>query len=159
MNRWFEIATDLTKDAELLRRRRFGVIETVEGDLRQIRLRPFPTFASLAGVLFSGERQHARQVGDRCLIYYNQPFRAPKFLAVVYAISTRRTTYRTFYAATRVLDEIARLKGSDALLCDIGVSRISDRLMRRWGWEPHCPQRWHRDYIKRFYGKYPKDGK
>ena len=54
-----------------------------------------------------------------------------------------------------VLDQIARLKRTDALLCDIAGSRISDRLMSRFGWEPHKPQRWHRNYIKRFYGQYP----
>jgi hypothetical protein len=54
-----------------------------------------------------------------------------------------------------VLDEIARLKRSDALLCDVSNWRISERLMARFGWEPHCPSRWHRHYIKRFYGEYP----
>jgi hypothetical protein len=23
------------------------------------------------------------------------------------------------------------------------------------GWEPHKPQRWHRNFIRRFYGVYP----
>ena len=27
--------------------------------------------------------------------------------------------------------------------------------MARLGWEPHKPQRWHRNYIRRFYGTYP----
>ena len=49
----------------------------------------------------------------------------------------------------------ARIKRSDALLCDVASNRISDRLMRRWGWESHKPQRWHRNFIKRFYGQYP----
>jgi len=36
-----------------------------------------------------------------------------------------------------VLDEIARIKGADALLCEVANFRISDRLMTRWGWTPH----------------------
>ena len=33
---------------------------------------------------------------------------------------------------------IARLKGSDAILCDASNLRISDRLLARWGWTPHA---------------------
>ena len=54
-----------------------------------------------------------------------------------------------------VLDEVAWLKRTDALLCDVWNERISPRLLARWGWEPHKPQPWHRNYIKRFYGTYP----
>jgi len=54
-----------------------------------------------------------------------------------------------------VLDEIARIKRSDALLTDASNLRISDRLLARWGWVPHTSSRWHRHHIKRFYGNYP----
>ena len=54
-----------------------------------------------------------------------------------------------------VLDEVAAIKGIDAIVCDAGNIRLSDRLMARLGWEPHKPQRWHRNYIRRFYGQYP----
>jgi hypothetical protein len=40
-------------------------------------------------------------------------------------------------------------------LTDVSNLRISDRLLRRWGWEAHCPSRWHRHFIKRYYGTYP----
>jgi hypothetical protein len=33
--------------------------------------------------------------------------------------------------------------------------RLSDRLMARLGWEPLAPRRWHRNFIRRFYGVYP----
>ena len=61
----------------------------------------------------------------------------------------------TLIRASAVLDEIARLKQSDALLCDVSSGRITTRLLSRWGWEPHCPSWFHRHYIKRFYGVYP----
>ena len=60
----------------------------------------------------------------------------------------------TFRRALTALDEIARIKRSDALLADVSNLRISDRLLARWGWVPHCPSRWHRHFIKRFYGSY-----
>jgi hypothetical protein len=33
--------------------------------------------------------------------------------------------------------------------------RLSAAIMARAGWEPHCPSRWHRFFIRRFYGSYP----
>jgi hypothetical protein len=53
------------------------------------------------------------------------------------------------------LDRIAELKRTDAILCDAANTRLSDRLLRRFGWEPHKPERWRRNFIKRFYGVYP----
>jgi hypothetical protein len=61
----------------------------------------------------------------------------------------------TFYAATLVLDEIARLRDANAIVCNVTNVRISDRLMRRWGWEEHCQQWMGRHFIKRFYGHFP----
>ena len=54
-----------------------------------------------------------------------------------------------------VLDSIAEIKQIDAIVCDAGNVRLSERLMARLGWEPHQPSRWHRNYIRRFYGVYP----
>ena len=57
---------------------------------------------------------------------------------------------------TRVADLLRdSVKRSDAIVCDVWNWRISERLLARWGWEPHKPQAWHRNYIKRFYGVYP----
>ena len=66
--------------------------------------------------------------------------------------------YRFFlasYAAMRVLDEIARIKRTDAVVSEAFNWRISGRLAERWGWERHKPSRWRRHFIKRFYGSYP----
>jgi hypothetical protein len=151
----FDVITDLAEGADVLRRRHFGVIEVVEGRLRRIALRPFPKIISAPEILLFGGWHHRHKRGDRMLVFYNQPLRFPNFLALAYVVSSRETTRATANRAAAVLDEIARLKQSDALLCDVGNWRISTRLMARWGWEPHCPTRWHRHYIKRFYGAYP----
>ena len=76
-------------------------------------------------------------------------------MALKYILSSRGATFGTCRLAVRVLDEIARIKRTDALVCDAANSRISHKLLTRWGWQPHKPQRWHRNYIKRFYGDYP----
>lgn len=152
---YFQTADDLHADAEILRRRPYGVIEVANGHLSRIQLRPWPKLISLPESVLLGGWSHRHLTGDRCWLYYNQPRQCRNFLVLKYVLSARETRLATFQRALQTLDEIARLKGTDALLCDATNRRISHRLLGRWGWEPHCPSRWHRHYIKRFYGNYP----
>lgn len=152
----FEEITDLDEGADRLRARRYGVIEVADARLERIRLRPYPKIVTYLGPLLFGRWTHRRRTGDWCRLYYNQPRRCSNFLAVIYVVSSHDCSLKTFRHATTLLDQIAEIKGSDALLCDVANSRISDRLLTRWGWQPHCPQAWHRNFIKRFYGVYPQ---
>lgn len=149
-----ETITDLADGAETLRRRRYGVIEAADGRLCSVRLRPFPKIVSIFEPLLIGRWRHRHTHGDRVRLYYNQPRRISNFLVLKYMESTRDASFGTVVRAMAVLDEIARLKGSDALLCDVTNRRISEKLLSRWGWTPHCPARLHRNFIKRFYGSY-----
>jgi hypothetical protein len=149
MLRPFDHVTDLAAAASTLRRRRFGVIEVVESRLQAIRLRPFAKHVSWWQSQLLGRWIHQRRPGDRCLLFYNQPWRQPVFLALPYAVSCRDTTLATIRRALEVLEEIARLKGTLAIVGDVSNARITDRLLKRWGWEPHAPMRWHRNFIKR----------
>jgi len=151
----FQTVTDLRLGADVLRRRRHGVIEVVDGRFRRVLLRPYPAVVSLPYVVLVGRWSHRHTSGDRCLLYYSQPRRFPNFLALRYVASSRGSSLAGFFRVLEVLDEIARVKQSDALLTDVADWRISARLLARLGWAPHCPSRWHRHYIKRFYGSYP----
>ncbi len=142
--------------SDTIRRRRYGVIETSGQRFVAIHFRPWPKLLAWPEIWPAGPVYHARGKQDRCLLYYNQPLRHSNFLALRYVVSTHGSSYGTVCAALDVLDAIARLKGTDALLCDAANSRISDRLMQRQGWQPHRPSRWHRNFIKRFYGQYPE---
>ena len=146
---------DLSDGGEAVRRARYGVVVTNAGRLEAVHLKPWPKLLSWRDFWPVGPRYHAQGPSDYCRLYYNQPLTASSFLALKYVVSTPATSYATFKAALKVLDSIAELKGSDAIVCDAANSRISNRLLDRLGWEAHCPQRWHRNYIKRFYGHYP----
>jgi hypothetical protein len=150
-----ETITDFAAGRERIRARRYGVVEIAGGELVAVHLRPWPKLLALPEILPVGPRYHAGGEADHCLLYYNQPWRMPNYLALKYMVSTLGTSYATFRAALTVLDAIAELKRTDAILCDAANVRISDRLMARFGWEPHRPQRWHRNFIRRFYGSYP----
>lgn len=151
----FEYVDDFHGQAEILRRRRYGVIDVRGGRLHRITLRPFPKFVSWPDLTVFGARQHRNRRGDQCLLFYNQPRASSNYLALKYVVSYRDATLATFRGALQVMDAIAALKRSDAIVCDAANLRISDRLAVRWGWEHHCPARWHRNLIKRFYGTYP----
>jgi hypothetical protein len=134
---------------------RYGVIETTGGCLQAVHIRIFPKLLALPELWPVAARYHGSGEPDRCLLYFNQPWSCPKFLALKYVVSTEATSYATFRAAIRTLDAIAAEKGIDAIVCDAANSRLSDRFLARQGWEKHKPQRWHRNFIKRFYGQYP----
>ncbi|MFM7739370.1 MAG: hypothetical protein ACKO9H_08200, partial [Planctomycetota bacterium] len=76
------------------------------------------------------------------------------YLTLAYIHTSWATPYRTFNAALRVLDQVAEFKRSDAILCDVTNPRITERLLRRQGWERHLEQSRRRHWIKRFYGEY-----
>lgn len=153
-----ETVTDLTTARASLARRRYGVIEVVGGQFVRVRLRPWPKIVSVPGILLLGGWYHRHARGDRVWLYYNQPWRFSNFLVAKYVVSSQAASLRSLKGALEALDEIARIKHSDALLCDVANWRIGPRLLARAGWAPHCPSRWHRHYIKRFYGAYPEKG-
>ena len=146
---------DLQEGRTHLVRGKYGVIEANAGRLHSIELRPLPKLVSWPEVWPVRLKFHASGPTDRCRLYYNQPRGMPNFLALKYIISTGGTSYATFRAALAALDAVAAIKRTDAIVCDAANVRLSDRLMERWGWEPHKPQRWHRNFIRRFYGEYP----
>jgi hypothetical protein len=152
----FKTVREFSSGRERLSAGRYGVIETTGGEVQAIHLRPWPKLIAAPELLPVGTKYHQRGTADNCLLYYNQPRRMPNFLALKYIVSTTGTSYRTFRAALLILDAIAELKAVDAIVCDAANVRLSDRLMARFGWEPHMPQRWHRNFIRRFYGVYPR---
>ena len=143
-------------DASGLRAARHGVIVACAAELASVRKSRWPLIASL-DMYFWAVRQHRRETGDRCRLYYSQPRRFPNFLALKFVVSTRDCSLGTFRRALEALDALAELKQCDAILCDAWNPRLTDRALRREGWEPHAAMRWHRNYIKRFYGDYRQE--
>lgn len=140
---------------DLIRRKRYGVIVAQNGRLTRIYFRPWPKVISIPEVGLLGSWRHRFRKHDECRVYFNQPLGHNSFLALRYLESGVGTSLQTVNVALAALDEIARIKGTDALLCDATNFRLSPRVMERYGWQAHKPQRWHRNYIKRFYGEYP----
>ncbi len=144
-----EMVTDLDAAKGSVQRRRFGVIEVADGRFRRLRLRPLPKLISVPEIRLVGRWYHRLAAGDRCWLYYAQPFRYPNYLTIQYMVTSREAGYRTFLESLKILDQVAAIKKSDALLCELIGPRITREMMARWGWEPHCLKSYRRHYIKR----------
>jgi hypothetical protein len=150
-----ETITDLRTGDDVLRRRRYGVIAMRDQQLQSIQLRPWPKLISLPEALWFGDLHRQLLTGDRCWLYYDQPLFHGNFLAVKYVLASSDCTFATLKGAMTVLEEIARIKRSDAALADVSNAKISDRLLAREGWQRHCQPSFRRHFIRRFYGEYP----
>src|SRR5262245_50913348 len=120
----FQTVADLSESAETLRRRAYGVIETADERLVAVHLRPWPKLVSGIECWWDSRSFHARSKGNRCWLYYNQPRPCPSYLAVTYLLSSRGATLATVNVALAVLDEIARLKQTDAIVCEASNTRL-----------------------------------
>ncbi|MBX3422381.1 MAG: hypothetical protein KF752_12585 [Pirellulaceae bacterium] len=132
---------------------RCGRIISQDGSLQCVQIRWWPYRGNCLQAML--DRRWRPGWGDRCELYFHQPHGTGKFLSLSYLRSSARTSLSTVYVALLGLDEQARIRGADAIVCHVTNDRISDRLMRRWGWQPHCSGWPGRHYIKRFYGVYP----
>jgi hypothetical protein len=140
-------------EAKSLAARRAGQIVVQSGALVAVYGRWWPY---LGNHLRAAWDQRFRQTEeDRCELFYHAAISSPQFLTLSYIHSGERTSVASVYAATLILDEIARLKRTLAIVCNVTNDRISDRALARWGWESHCHGWSGRHFIKRFYGEYP----
>jgi hypothetical protein len=155
MGQWFPRVEDVRSGYRILAEKPYGMIEASQGKLSFIRIRPFPKLVSMAEAMWIGGWSHRRIRRDRVQVFYNQPARHRNFLVAKYAVSELGTTLATMRASFRTFMEIARLKQVDAALCQVLNPRVTDRIMKYWGFEPHHPRGRGRHFIRRFYGKYP----
>ena len=166
MGRFFQTIRDFDSKANqlTLSKRPYGVIEVINAKLEAIHLKPLPKIVSSVEASWAGGWGKKRDQPDRVQLFYNQPIGHRNFLALKYVVSTIETRWRSVAIALSVLDWIAMLKRSDAIVCELSNSRLSHRLMERYGWESHVKEARRDHYIKRLYGQYPeqflfRDGK
>lgn len=139
--------------AEELRRWRCGRIIMAAGELVEIQRLPWPMSASIVQAWW--QNGFGRRQEDRCVLDYHQPLGMPTFLTLDYVRSGSRTCYKTFAGASHLLDEIARIRNSQAIVAHVTNTNISDRLLKRLGWERHLAHWRGRHWIKRFHDGYP----
>lgn len=155
MSHLIETVRDVAEGQDILRRRRYGMIEASKGRLVLIRLKPWPKMGSLLEAHWLQSMKSKRQQHDVCRLYYNQPIGHSRYLALSYVESSLGTSLKTVYKTLDTLSQIAFIKRSDAILAEITTNQITDRALARRGWERHLEHQKKRHWIKRFYGEYP----
>ena len=146
--------TSIAKQTKQIVSRRAGCIHVASGNLIAVTGRWWPYAGNHLQATFDYRLRPLKE--DLCQLYFHEPFGSPGFLTLSYVRSGDKTSLSSFYGATLVLDAIAELKGSNAIVCNVTNDRITDRLLARWGWEMHCDDWPGRHFIKRFYGNYPE---
>ena len=157
--RLFQTIVDVesSRERECVSRRRYGVIEIIDQQLAAIHLRPFPKLVSVSEVHWTAflKRQKSASTSlDRVMLYYNQPIMHTNFLALKYFVSDYKATLASIAVSLSVLDWVAKIKRTDAIVSEISNQRIQDRHLAHFGWEQHLHDSKKRHWIKRFYGQY-----
>ena len=78
------------------------------------------------------------------------------FLTLDYIRSGTFAGYKSSIGACHVLDEIAKVRGTSAIVAHVTNGTISDRLLMRVGWQQHLNQWSGRHWIRRFYDGFPE---
>jgi hypothetical protein len=148
--------TCLETQRELLRSRSSGMIVAEAGELLRIEGRWWAKRPTIWRVML--DRYFRPFHGDRCQLYYHLPRSSPGFIALDYLVSGSGTSLKTVAMALQVLDRIAEIRKSDAIVAHLSNSRVSSRLLKRLGWERHLGGATSPHVIRRFYGRYPSHG-
>ena len=146
--------TNIARQAKLLTARRAGHIVVQGGRVVAVYGRWWPYLGNHLRAAW--DQRFRKTAEDRCELFFHSTISSPQFLTLSYIHSGEQTSLASVYAATLVLDEIARLKCSLAIVCNVTNDRISDRSLARWGWFSHCRSWSGRHFIKRFYGQHPE---
>ena len=140
--------------ADQIRRWRCGRIIMRDGMLVEIQHRLMCGSASMAQVWW--QAKYGRANDEICWLDYHQPRGMPSFLTLDYVRSGQNAGYKTFVGACHMLNEIARIRNATAIVAHISNGNISDRFLKRMGWEEHMENWSGRHWIRRFYDGYPE---
>ncbi|MCY2986239.1 MAG: hypothetical protein NTY15_21640 [Planctomycetota bacterium] len=126
---------------------RYGEVELSNGELVAL----YPRWWPRVGSQWESwqDSYHRTLPTDWCRAYYAFPRRAPGFMSVLYARSGPGTQYKTISRAVSAMDEIARIRDSQAIVCQMVSERGTERLMKRWGYVRHAFSLGDNHYIKR----------
>ena len=127
---------------------RYGEIEVTSGSLVAIHRSWWPRIGSQ----YEAYRDSYNRTlpSDSCRAYFAFPFRAPGYMSILYALGGPNMQYKTIYQAVLVMDQIAQVRESKAIVCQVISERGTERLMNRWGYVRHASKLGDNHYIKRF---------
>ncbi|KLU01950.1 hypothetical protein RISK_006134 [Rhodopirellula islandica] len=139
--------TQLETNEDAISRVRCGRIVMRDGKLERIEQHGMRSPVSVAQVWW--QAKFAALQGDVCCLDYHVPRGMNAFMTLDYVRSGDATGFATAIGAFQVLDEIARLRKSYAIVAHVSNARITDRHLKRAGWERHLLDWPGRHFIRR----------
>jgi hypothetical protein len=82
-------------------------------------------------------------------IYFNQPRLSPGFLVLAYAQAGKQATLPTLRLSLNILEEIARRRNMQAIVCQATAVKLNERVMNYFGYDRHAATLGPNHYIKR----------
>jgi hypothetical protein len=134
--------------AEAVSEVRAGMIQSDASGETLVFGRHWPHWGSQLGVWI--DQRFPRLPDDTCRLFFSRPRNCPGFIAFNYGVSGPQTHLRTCIHALQALHRIADLIDARAIVCHASNSRLSDKVMGRWGYERHAKHLAGRHFIKRF---------
>ena len=131
-----------------------GTIDFPKFELVAIQRRLLCGRVSVAQVWW--QATYGRSDNEVCWLDYHQPVGMPAFLTLDYIRSGKSAGIKSFIGACKILDEIARIRGTQAIVAHVTNQSITDRLLTRLGWQQHMEEWNGRHWIRRFYDGYPE---
>ena len=86
---------------------------------------------------------------EECRVYYSFPMGSPDYMAINYVVAGPSTSYSTLMRAMMTINTIATSRNASGIVCQATNSRLTERLMSRWGFEKHALSLGDDHYIKR----------
>jgi hypothetical protein len=126
---------------------RYGEVETCEGQVTGLYARWWPRIGSELDVAMDNYLSQLRENSAR--FYYAFPLRSPGYMTILYAHSGPRTSYATLYRGIETMDAIAKLRRTNAIVCQATNAKLEERTMNRWGYVRHALALGDNHYIKR----------
>lgn len=126
---------------------RYGVIVVRNDSEYAIHRRIFPKIPSRLEAWIDARW---RRLPDNCWqLYYNAPYRCPGFLVLAYVCAGGNTSVASLRTGMAVLDEVARMKGLQSIVCETTNPKLTSRVMKYFGYIQHAHQLKGLHYIKR----------
>ena len=126
---------------------RYGVVEVHNDHAYQIQRRLLPKMPSIWEAWL--DACWRRLPDNEVRLYYNVPYRCDGFMVLAYARAGSKTSLASFRTGLSVLEEIAKLKRLQAIVCHATNPRLTERVMNYFGYNRHASHLKGYHYIKR----------
>lgn len=138
---------DLAGNERIVSQWRYGTVVLQNGRVILIQARWWPRWGTVWGAMT--DRVVRVLPEDECRFYYSFPRSSPGFMSLLYVHAGEKTCYSTFHQGIVAIDTIARWRNSKAIVCQVTNSRLTHRMMTRWGYVRHAESLGDNHYIHR----------